>query len=112
MTESAGREWSPPPSFCRIDDGEIRTREQMPAHDVEVEEAEEEGVMMRWLSTIKQADEGKLVDNCFGACPDNAVLKLDDPDELYRIDLDFCKGCGICVAECPSGAIQMFPEQI
>ncbi|HEX2287922.1 MAG TPA: NAD(P)-binding protein, partial [Gaiellaceae bacterium] len=38
-----------------------RTRERMPAHDFEVEEAEEEGVMMRWLSTIKQADEGKLV---------------------------------------------------
>ena len=51
-------------------------------------------------------------DNCFGVCPDNAVIKLDDPDELYRIDLDFCKGCGICVAECPSGAIQMFPEEI
>jgi 2-oxoacid:acceptor oxidoreductase delta subunit (pyruvate/2-ketoisovalerate family) len=51
-------------------------------------------------------------DNCFGVCPDNAVLKLDNPDERYRIDLDFCKGCGICVAECPSGAIQMFPEEI
>jgi NADPH-dependent glutamate synthase beta subunit-like oxidoreductase len=38
-----------------------RTRAQMPAHDFEVEEAEEEGVLMRWLSTIKQADEGRLV---------------------------------------------------
>ena len=38
-----------------------RTRERMPAHDFEVEEAEEEGVMMKWLSTIKQADDGKLV---------------------------------------------------
>ena len=38
-----------------------RTRERMPAHDFEVEEALEEGVMMKWLSTIKQADEGKLV---------------------------------------------------
>src|SRR6185503_14697990 len=37
-----------------------RTRERMPAHDVEVEEAEEEGVMMKWLSTIKHADDGKL----------------------------------------------------
>ena len=33
-----------------------RTREQMPAHDFEVEEALEEGVMMRWLRTIKQID--------------------------------------------------------
>ncbi|KAA0269257.1 MAG: glutamate synthase, partial [Acidobacteria bacterium] len=38
-----------------------RTREQMPAHDVELEEAEEEGVMMRWLSTVRRADEGRLV---------------------------------------------------
>src|SRR5262249_44063596 len=38
-----------------------RTRERMPAHDIEVEEALEEGVTMRWLSTVAQADEGKLV---------------------------------------------------
>ena len=38
-----------------------RTRERMPAHDFEVEEALQEGVMMKWLSTIKHADEGRLV---------------------------------------------------
>jgi 2-oxoacid:acceptor oxidoreductase delta subunit (pyruvate/2-ketoisovalerate family) len=35
-----------------------RTREKMPAHDLEVEEALQEGVMVKWLSTIKRADEG------------------------------------------------------
>lgn len=38
-----------------------RTRERMPAHDFEVEEALEEGVLMKWLSTIKQVDDGKIV---------------------------------------------------
>ncbi len=51
-------------------------------------------------------------DNCFGVCPDNAVIKLDKPGEEYLIDLDYCKGCGLCVSECPSGAIQMVPEEI
>jgi NADPH-dependent glutamate synthase beta subunit-like oxidoreductase len=52
-------------------------------------------------------------DNCFGVCPDNAVIKLDEPGPYrYEIDLDFCKGCGLCVAECPAGAIEMEPEQI
>ena len=37
-----------------------RTRERMPAHDFEVEEALEEGIMMKWLSTIKRVDERKL----------------------------------------------------
>ena len=32
-----------------------RTREKMPAHDFEVEEALQEGVLIKWLSTIKQA---------------------------------------------------------
>jgi len=51
-------------------------------------------------------------DNCFGVCPDNAVIKLTAPGERYAIDYDFCKGCGICAAECPCGAIEMVPEEI
>ena len=49
-------------------------------------------------------------DNCYGVCPDNAVIKLG-PGQRYQIDLDYCKGCGICVAECPCGAIDMVPER-
>jgi 2-oxoacid:acceptor oxidoreductase delta subunit (pyruvate/2-ketoisovalerate family) len=49
-------------------------------------------------------------DNCFGVCPDNAVLKVDGVGHGYAIDYDFCKGCGICAAECPCGAIEMVPE--
>jgi 2-oxoacid:acceptor oxidoreductase delta subunit (pyruvate/2-ketoisovalerate family) len=50
-------------------------------------------------------------DNCYGVCPDNAVIKLG-PEKQYEIDLDYCKGCGLCVAECPCGAIEMVPEAI
>jgi Pyruvate/2-oxoacid:ferredoxin oxidoreductase delta subunit len=42
-------------------------------------------------------------------CPDNAVMKLG-PGLRYTFDYDYCKGCGICVAECPCGAIVMEPE--
>ncbi len=37
-----------------------RTRDRMPAHDTEVREAEEEGIMMRWLSTIKHVEDGSI----------------------------------------------------
>ena len=38
-----------------------RTREKMPAHDFEVEEALQEGVLIKWLSTIRNmSDEGTL----------------------------------------------------
>ena len=46
-----------------------RTRDRMPAHDFEVEEALQEGVMIKWLSTIKHAgDAGLTVEK----------MKLDD----------------------------------
>ena len=49
-------------------------------------------------------------DNCYGVCPDNAVIKLG-PGKRFEFKYDYCKGCGICVAECPCGAIKMVPEE-
>ncbi len=48
-------------------------------------------------------------DNCFGVCPDNAVKKTGI-GKGYEIDYDYCKGCGVCVQECPCGSIEMVPE--
>lgn len=50
-------------------------------------------------------------DNCYGVCPDNAVIKLG-AGKRFKFNYDYCKGCGICVAECPCGAIKMVPEEI
>jgi 2-oxoacid:acceptor oxidoreductase delta subunit (pyruvate/2-ketoisovalerate family) len=50
-------------------------------------------------------------DNCYGVCPDNSVIKLG-PGKRFEFNYDYCKGCGICVSECPCGAIKMVPETI
>ena len=50
-------------------------------------------------------------DNCYGVCPDNAVIKLG-PGKRFRFNYDYCKGCGICVAECPCGAIRVEAETV
>ena len=44
---------------------------------------------------------------CWLFCPE-AVIKRSIPIE---IDLVYCKGCGICAEQCPSGAITMAPER-
>lgn len=46
-------------------------------------------------------------DNCFYYCPDMAITKLD---KGYSVSSDYCKGCGLCVAECPTGSIQMYED--
>jgi len=50
-------------------------------------------------------------DNCYGVCPDNAVIKLG-AGKRFQFNYDYCKGCGVCAAECPCGAIEMVPETV
>lgn len=49
-------------------------------------------------------------DNCYGVCPDNAVIKLG-AGKGFEFNYEYCKGCGVCVAECPCGAIKMVAEE-
>jgi NADPH-dependent glutamate synthase beta subunit-like oxidoreductase/Pyruvate/2-oxoacid:ferredoxin oxidoreductase delta subunit len=42
-------------------------------------------------------------DNCDLFCPETAVLAT----KPRRIDMDYCKGCGVCVEECPRGAMTL-----
>ncbi len=50
-------------------------------------------------------------DNCYGVCPDNAITKLG-PGKRFEFKYDYCKGCSLCVTECPCGAIKMVSEDI
>jgi pyruvate ferredoxin oxidoreductase gamma subunit len=47
---------------------------------------------------------------CSTYCPDGAINVRDD--KLPDIDYDHCKGCLICVAQCPPHAIESIPEYL
>lgn len=47
-------------------------------------------------------------DNCYNFCPDLSVIKTADG---YHVNLDYCKGCGICAEECPAGSLRMESER-
>jgi NADPH-dependent glutamate synthase beta subunit-like oxidoreductase len=46
-------------------------------------------------------------DTCVVVCPDLAVQRTGDG---YRVLGDYCKGCGLCVKECPTGSMDMVEE--
>lgn len=49
---------------------------------------------------------------CWVSCPDSSILIKDQ--KMIGIDYDHCKGCGICVKECPvkpQKALEMKPER-
>lgn len=45
---------------------------------------------------------------CRFYCPDSAVKKIEEEMEM---NLDYCKGCGICANECKCGVIEMELEE-
>lgn len=50
-------------------------------------------------------------DNCLHYCPDLAIQRVDAADGGgYIVLTDYCKGCGICVKECPTGSMTMLEE--
>src|SRR5581483_9279405 len=46
-------------------------------------------------------------DNCVEYCPDLAVRRDNGG---YIVLGDYCKGCGVCVRECPTGSMRMIEE--
>ncbi|MEW6747502.1 MAG: 2-oxoacid:acceptor oxidoreductase family protein [Planctomycetota bacterium] len=47
-----------------------------------------------------------LCDTCLVYCPEGIITR-NESGTGYHIDYDYCKGCGLCVAECPRLGMEM-----
>lgn len=45
---------------------------------------------------------------CWLYCPEGTIVRVKG--KIPVIDLNYCKGCGVCANECPSKAIEMEDE--
>jgi NADPH-dependent glutamate synthase beta subunit-like oxidoreductase len=49
-------------------------------------------------------------DNCYLVCPEPCIARSDRSNGLYKILVDYCKGCRVCIEECPTGCLEGVPE--
>ncbi len=50
-------------------------------------------------------------DTCLVYCPEGIIRRHSSDDTVdYDVDYTYCKGCGICVVECPRSAMEMVEE--
>ena len=97
-----------------------RTRERMPAHDFELEEALEEGVLIRWLSTIKRMDEGvitveKMVLDDKGFPQPTGELETLEADSVVLAlgqDVDLSLLNGVPGLEIKDGVVRVGPNMM
>ena len=72
------------------------------------------------ISSPEEADEEASI--CFSTitclwcevcqlmCPEMCIVRNPHTGQI-RIDLNYCKGCGLCAYYCPKGAIKMVVEK-
>jgi 2-oxoacid:acceptor oxidoreductase delta subunit (pyruvate/2-ketoisovalerate family) len=97
-----------------------RTRDRMPAHDFEVEEALQEGIMMKWLSTIKRMDEGVLtvekmqLDDKGFPQPTGEFEQLEADSLVLALgqDVDLSLLDGVPGLEIKDGVVQVAPNMM
>ena len=49
-------------------------------------------------------------DNCYLVCPEPCIVRPERSNGLYKILVDYCKGCRVCIEECPTGCLEGVPE--
>jgi Pyruvate/2-oxoacid:ferredoxin oxidoreductase delta subunit len=49
-------------------------------------------------------------DNCYLVCPEPCIVRDVRSNGLYKILVDYCKGCRVCIEECPTGCLEGVPE--
>ncbi|MGO8953140.1 MAG: NAD(P)-binding protein [Rhodomicrobium sp.] len=97
-----------------------RTRDKMPAHDFELEEALEEGIMMKWLSTIKNVEAGSItvekmqLDDKGFPQPTGEFETLEADSVVLALgqDVDLSLLEGVAGLEVKNGTVQVGPNMM
>src|SRR6202790_2579620 len=45
-------------------------------------------------------------DNCYLVCPEPCIVRSDRSRGLYKILVNYCKGCRVCIEECPTDCLE------
>jgi NADPH-dependent glutamate synthase beta subunit-like oxidoreductase len=97
------------PHFPRVHQGMLNplTRKKTPDEVIQSfseEQAVEEAARCFSCGTCNACD------NCYLVCPEPCITRPARSNGLYKIIVDYCKGCRVCIEECPTGCLEGVPE--
>jgi NADPH-dependent glutamate synthase beta subunit-like oxidoreductase len=97
------------PKFLRVQQAMLPAVSRRRTQD-EVIQAYSEEQAMEEAARCFSCGTCNACDNCYLVCPEPCIVRLDRSNGLYKILVDYCKGCRVCIEECPTGCLEGVPE--
>jgi NADPH-dependent glutamate synthase beta subunit-like oxidoreductase len=97
------------PHFARVPQSMLPPVSRRRTQD-EVIQAFSEEQAMEEASRCFSCGTCNACDNCYLVCPEPCIIRYDRSNGLYKILVDYCKGCRVCIEECPTGCLEGVPE--
>jgi NADPH-dependent glutamate synthase beta subunit-like oxidoreductase len=97
------------PKFPRVAQAMLNPASRKKTQD-EVIQAYSEEQAMEEAARCFSCGTCNACDNCYLVCPEPCIVRSDRSNGLYKILVDYCKGCRVCIEECPTGCLEGVPE--
>ena len=97
------------PNFPRVKQAMLAPTSRRKTHD-EVILAYTEEQAVEEASRCFSCGTCNACDNCYLVCPEPCIVRSTRSNGLYKILVDYCKGCRVCIEECPTGCLEGVPE--
>ena len=97
------------PHFARVKQGMLNPNSRKKTQDEVILSFTEEQAVEE-ASRCFSCGTCNACDNCYLVCPEPCIVRAERSNGLYKILVDYCKGCRVCIEECPTGCLEGVPE--
>jgi NADPH-dependent glutamate synthase beta subunit-like oxidoreductase len=97
------------PHFPRVKQGMLNPTTRKKTQDEVIQSFTEEQALEE-ASRCFSCGTCNACDNCYLVCPEPCIVRSARSNGLYKILVDYCKGCRVCIEECPTGCLEGVPE--
>ena len=97
------------PTFPRVQQAMLKPASRRRTQD-EVIQAYSEDQAVEEANRCFSCGTCNACDNCYLVCPEPCIVRPERSNGLYKILVDYCKGCRVCIEECPTGCLEGVPE--
>ena len=97
------------PHFPRVKQGMLNPTTRKKTQDEVIQSFTEEQAVDE-ASRCFSCGTCNACDNCYLVCPEPCIVRSARSNGLYKILVDYCKGCRVCIEECPTGCLEGVPE--